>query len=80
MDDDVCESSELVYRKKHFMHRHKCPPLLNIDPSDWAICTLHLQLAMTKVFFNRGLRPLCKGKLEIAKLNEALKELDVNVK
>ena len=52
VDNDSSTMSPNVYAKTHYGCVHKRKPLVDIDPSRWIMCVLHLLLSVTKKLFH----------------------------
>ena len=80
VNSDPAPADDSIYRKEHYSQGHKQPPLLDIDPCNYYVCSLHLLLAVTKLIFHLGIRMKVMTQNQANAVNQCLRQLDIDCK
>ena len=77
IDNDPRPVSERAYEDIHASSGWKRRPLLNIEPIDHILCTLHLMLSLSKLIFKSRIIPMLLTEDIAERCNSYLKEIGI---
>ena len=77
VDNDPQPASEREYEDVHASSGWKRRPLLNVEPSDHIICTLHLVLSLSKMIFKSRILPMLLTENIAQSCNAYLKSIGI---
>ena len=77
LDADVEPQSSIEYERAHASSAWHRAPLVDIEPSEYVMCCLHLLLSLSKLLFKKRILPMLHSDAQAKSLNEFLKSIGV---
>ena len=79
MANDIGPDNVADYERDHAGTGWHRPPLLDIEPCDYMLCTLHLMLSLTRLLFKKRILPMLTNDYVAERLNNFICSLGICV-